>query len=121
MFVVKLNRNASKRMFNEETPMTQPLTMNELWEETERLRTKVEQLQTRLQLQQDSIASGGADVWNVWPYSWAVSGWQAAQIFCCECFHSFHGNLSAWRLERRNRRAVACLSARPEAVKLELV
>lgn len=40
------------------------------------------------------------NVWDVWPYCWATAAWDLAQ----DRFHSFHTNLSEWRLARTNRR-----------------
>lgn len=40
------------------------------------------------------------DVWDVWPYSWAVAGHDVVT----ERFHSFHKKLNLWFLARHNRR-----------------
>ncbi len=40
------------------------------------------------------------NLWDVWPYTWATTAWDLAQ----NRFHSFHTNLSEWRLARANRR-----------------
>jgi len=43
------------------------------------------------------------DVWNVWPYSWAIASHDAAT----ERFHSFHTKLNSWLLARHNRRVLS--------------
>jgi len=42
------------------------------------------------------------DVWNVWPYCWAIAGHEVA----ADRFHSFHKKLNVWRLGRYNRRVL---------------
>lgn len=42
------------------------------------------------------------DVWNIWPYSWAIAGHENATVR----FHSFHKKLNSWKLERHNRRVL---------------
>lgn len=44
--------------------------------------------------------SSEENVWEVWPYCWATSGWDKV----ADGFHSFHENLAEWRLARANRR-----------------
>jgi hypothetical protein len=88
-----------------------------LWDETQRLNEQVAALQERLALYEDVEFEGSSstrlttlkaqarreedtDVWNVWPYSWAIG---AANFFSIR-FHSFHENLNEWRMTRRNRK-----------------
>jgi len=42
------------------------------------------------------------DVWDIWPYSWAIAG---QEIATCR-FHSFHKKLNMWLLVRHNRRVL---------------
>ncbi|HEX8550883.1 MAG TPA: hypothetical protein VF681_04945 [Abditibacteriaceae bacterium] len=61
----------------------------QMWDETNRLALEIEELQIRLELLMDNAPTEEAeDQWNVWPYSWAVAGWNSAR----NCFHSFHEN-----------------------------
>jgi hypothetical protein len=40
-------------------------------------------------------------VWDIWPYCWAIDGWDIA----CENFENQRANFAAWKLARFNRRA----------------
>ena len=42
------------------------------------------------------------DIWNIWPYSWAIAGHEIAT----DRFHSFHKKLNSWLLVRHNRRVL---------------
>ena len=55
-----------------------------------------------LHSQVDNGQNESDDVWNIWPYSWAVAGHENAT----NRFHSFHKRLNSWRLERHNRRVL---------------
>lgn len=47
------------------------------------------------------VAESPEDVWNVWPYCWAVSSYEFAR----SRFHSFHGMYLEWKLARHNLHA----------------
>ena len=68
--------------------MTQTISTEQLWDETLRLTAEIEELQARLEYLLDNEPEGAPDpeCWNVWPYSWAIAGWNTAR----ERFHSFH-------------------------------
>ena len=40
-------------------------------------------------------------VWDVWPYCWAIDGWDIA----CENFENQRAHFATWKLARFNRRA----------------
>jgi hypothetical protein len=86
------------------------LNVDELWDETHRLTSELQALQLRLDGLQPPPADEqeDEDVWNVWPYSWAVQGWNLSR----DCFHSFHGNLAGRQLAHRNRKVRAAYVAR---------
>ena len=48
----------------------------------------------------EKSAIDAENVWDVWPYCWAVAGHDVVT----ERFHSFHKNLNLWFLARHNRR-----------------
>ena len=54
--------------------------------EMESLRTQMQQLNAELQDMQERFADleDNENPWDVWPYSWAIFGWQKTR----ECFHS---------------------------------
>lgn len=104
--------------------LTQKSSIQALRAETELLRAQVEKLQQRLQTQQSAALEPEAvetDEWNVWPYTWAQSGWETTEIFCRERFHSFHGKLSQWRLARHNHKLRVEFTGSAQAVSLELI
>jgi hypothetical protein len=68
--------------------MTQSITTEQLWDETRRLTAEIEELQIRLEYLLDNAGEDDIDTWNVWPYSWAIAGWNHAR----QRFHSFHEN-----------------------------
>jgi uncharacterized protein YbdZ (MbtH family) len=41
-------------------------------------------------------------VWDIWPYCWAIDGWDIA----CENFETRRANFAMWKLARFNRRAL---------------
>ena len=103
----------------------QALTIRELWNETQRLNEEIAALQTRLSHYENIERSSHKnrkpqeaerDVWNVWPYSWAI---HAHRNFS-ECLHSFHGKLSQMRLAWYNKRARAAFWQRPHHEELTL-
>ena len=55
-------------------------------DEARRLALEIEELRTRLDYLMEFDAEDDAENWNVWPYSWAIAGWNQAR----SCFHSFH-------------------------------
>ena len=106
----------------------QALTVKELWSETQRLNTEIAVLQTRLARYENTEQSSHKnleteedirDVWNVWPYSWAINVHRRFS----ECLHSFHGKLSAMRLSWYNKRVRAAFWQQPhhEEITLKLV
>jgi len=50
----------------------------------------------------NEAAQNDEDVWNVWPYCWAIAGHEIAG----ERFHWFHKKLNSWFLTRHNRRVL---------------
>ncbi len=54
--------------------------------EMESLRHQMQQLNAELQDMQERFADleDNENPWDVWPYSWAIFGWQKTR----ECFHS---------------------------------
>lgn len=54
--------------------------------EMESLRNQMQQLNAELQDMQSRFADleDNENPWDVWPYSWAIFGWQKTR----ECFHS---------------------------------
>lgn len=40
-------------------------------------------------------------VWDIWPYCWAIDGWDVA----CENVENQRANFALWKLARYNRRA----------------
>ncbi len=54
--------------------------------EMESLRDQMQQLNAELQDMQERFADleDNENPWDVWPYSWAIFGWQKTR----ECFHS---------------------------------
>ena len=54
--------------------------------EMESLRHQMQQLNAELQDMQERFADleDNENPWDIWPYSWAVFGWQKTR----ECFHS---------------------------------
>ncbi len=106
----------------------QALTIRELWNETQRLNAEIAALQTRLSHYENTerpshknlkAEEDDHDVWNVWPYNWAIN----AHRSFCECLHSFHGKLLEMRLARRNKRARVTFWQQPhhEEITLKLV
>jgi len=102
------------------------ILIDELWNETERLQARVAELQSQLaqsQPAQSQIAQPVEepcdDVWNVWPYSWAQSGWSFTRIFFADRFHSLHEN----HLARRNRRVQRAFwqTPHPEDIELKVI
>jgi len=56
-------------------------------DEARRLSVEIEELQTRLNyLLELEADEDDSETWSVWPYSWAIAGWNQARV----CFHSFH-------------------------------
>lgn len=70
--------------------MTQNTINEQLWDEARRLTVEIEELQSRLDYLLECEAEEEPENWNVWPYSWAIAGWNQA----LSCFHSFHQNRS---------------------------
>jgi hypothetical protein len=56
----------------------------------------------------DAEAIAEESVWDVWPYSWFINGYN----FLARSFHSFHQKLFTWKLMRHNRRMQAAFRAR---------
>lgn len=113
-------------------PRQNALSINELWDETQRLNDEVAALQQRLARYESVEAPAqfnenaeshdenrDAEVWNVWPYCWATN----AYGFCLKGFHSFHARLQNEHLKRRNRklRTAFWRKPHPEDITLELV
>lgn len=109
---------------------SQPQTITELWDETQRLNEQVAALQQRLARyenvdetneQASSVApqTDNSDVWNVWPYCWALN----AHRCVIEWFHSFHGRLEEVYLVRRNKRERIAFwqTPHPEEITLKLL
>ena len=42
------------------------------------------------------------EVWNIWPYCWAIAGHEVAT----NRLHSFHKKLNVWKLGRHNHRVL---------------
>lgn len=78
--------------------MTQTISTEQLWDETLRLTSEIEELQARLEYLLDYEADEieAPAVWNVWPYSWAISSWNNAR----ERFHSFHATRAQHSMRR---------------------
>jgi len=97
--------------------------IDELWNETERLQARVAQLQAQLaqvETQRETeTPNKDEDVWNVWPYSWAQSGWSFANSFLSNRFHSFHEK----RLMHKNRKSQRAFwqTPHPEDIEMKLV
>ncbi|HEX8833216.1 MAG TPA: hypothetical protein VF719_03390 [Abditibacteriaceae bacterium] len=111
----------------------QLLTVDELWDETQRLTAELEQVQSRLARLQSGttgveIEADDEDVWNVWPYSWARDGWEKSRDFSRGRLHSFQGklcdgSLATWRLawENKKQRIRFWQTPHPEEISLEIV
>ncbi len=106
---------------------SQPLTITELWDETQRLNEQVTALQQRLaryenvdKTHEQAVpivsATDNNAVWNVWPYCWALS----IRRCVVEWFHSFHGRLEEMRLMRRNKRERIAFWQRPHPEEITL-
>ncbi len=68
--------------------------------EMESLRHQMQQLNAELQDMQERFADLEDDEnpWDVWPYSWAIFGWQKTR----ECFHSVQCGM-AQRAQRESK------------------
>ena len=110
---------------------SQPQTITELWDETQRLNEQVAALQQRLARYENvdetneqaapvaPRADNDAGVWNVWPYCWALN----AHRYFIEWFHSFHGRLEEAHLAWRNKQARIAFwqTPHPEEITLKLL
>lgn len=101
----------------------QALTINELWDETQRLNEEIADLQARLARYENvepastrATDEHDADAWNVWPYCWALS----VRRRIAEWFHSFHRRLEEVRLTRRNKQAREAFWQRPHPEEITL-
>ena len=105
----------------------QAISLEVLWNETQRLNEALAALQKQQKQQLRAVEKDGqrsaspgqdlpgrdlsgdfsedSDVWNVWPYIWAKN----LQSYCVACLHSFHGNLLDKRLARHNQQARGAL------------
>jgi hypothetical protein len=94
------------------------LTVGKIYDETRRLSMELEALQDRLLYLQDALPEEweavsdveAEDPWAVWPYCWAIDGWDSS----CQWFHSFHGKLIGLRLTYANRRSLRRFARRAE-------
>lgn len=85
-----------------------------LREEVARLNDAVAELEARLDVQDSNVEE---DPWNIWPYSWAISGYHQSVAW----MHSVHEKQARRLLERQNRRRLNTLSGAAPAGELKLI